>query len=170
MKALKLRILATRHTCVICGSEGCVMLWRGGWGCHPPHTHTRNSTRGSGNGGTQAHIAQITYYLGQITTRPSAVQQKGAAHKTRTPAHYYKHDNPQEQCTQQNNTQQNNTQQKLGLTAHQNFGYTARTQEVGLELYQKKQSIHGLTTQQNLGLTTQHNLGYTTQHIRRYRT
>ena len=82
-----------------------------------------------------------------------------------TTTHYYKHDNPQEQCTQQNNTQQ-----QLGLTSHQNFGYTARTQEVGLELYQKKQSIHGLTTQQNLGLTTQQNLGYTTQHIRRYRT
>jgi hypothetical protein len=45
-----------------------------------------------------------------------------------------------------------------------------RTQEVGLKLYQKKKSIHGLTTQQNLGLTTQQNLGYTTQHIRRYRT
>ena len=145
----------------------------------PPHTHTRNSTRGSGNGGTQAHIAQITYYLGQITRTPIAVQQKRAAHRNgqrtrlehqHTTTHYYKHDNPQEQCTRQNNTQQNNTRQNLGLTTHQNFGYTACARKRSDSSSTIKTKYTHSTTQQNLSLTTQQNLGDTTQHIRRYRT
>ena len=66
---------------------GCHALEGGGDATPPAHT-PGTAQEDQGKWGMQAHIAQITYYLGQITRTPSAVQQKGAAHKTRTPAHY----------------------------------------------------------------------------------